>query len=283
MAALDALPEELQLLIVDYLDTPSPSSQKIRQEPSLALTSRDERTLKHVSVVSKRWRRLALPTLSKCARLRLDTPPKPEWAACNVCNEAAISPGAAPDLQNVCPYKVDQYHVDMVSAALARCNGNIRAGRLDDEAQQMGEMAFAEKERIQPSAALAWIPRFYHALRDFIEYLEENDLVGVVESFVLYTDQMLTEKLHRFPHEAADRDWRFPASAAFWAHLLSVIDPYVVTILAPPTDLACLTSCAIDTFGDWSVLFPCYAFLEASSFRSSSANLLSLERSLPNS
>lgn len=63
---------------------------------------------------------------------------------------------------------------------------------------------------------------------------------------------MLETKLHRFPHEAADKDWRFPASAAFWAHLLAVIDPSTITILAPPLDLACLTNCAVDTFGDWA-------------------------------
>lgn len=192
-----------------------------------------------------------MPTLFKCARFRLDTPPKPEWAACNICNAAAISPDRMPHQSETVSKKVDQYHVDMVVAALARCNGNLRAGRLDDEAQQMGQMAFAEKERIQPSAALAWIPRFYHALCDFIEFLGNYELAEKVETFVLYTDQMLDEKLHRFPHEAADKDWRFPASAAFWAHLLSVIAPSTITILAPPTDLACLTNCAIDTFGDW--------------------------------
>ncbi|KAM0720340.1 hypothetical protein Q7P37_004476 [Cladosporium fusiforme] len=252
MAALDALPEELQLLILEYLDTPSPSSQKLRQEPSLALTSSDDRTLKNLSVASKGWRRLVLPPLFKCARLRLDTPPKPEWAACSVCNEAAILPDGVAHETTSMTKRVDQYHADMVAAALARCNGNLRAGRLDDEAQQMGEMAFSEKERIRPSAALAWIPRFYHSLCDFIEFFQGNDLTGAVDSFVLYTDQMLTEKLHRFPHEAADKDWRFPASAAFWAHLLAVISPSEITILAPPTDLACLTNCAIDTFGDWA-------------------------------
>lgn len=252
MATLNALPEELQLLIIDFLDVPSPSSQKLRQEPALELTKSDDHTLKNVSLLSKCWRRLVLPVLFKYARLRLDASPKYEWTTCKACNTRAISNptsviDAEPEVDGV-----DQYHVDMVRAALARCNVNLKAGLLDDEAQQMGEMAFALKERIQPSTALSWIPRFYHGLQDFIRYLIQHELTSVVDSFVLYTGPMLEQKLRRFPHEAADRDWRYAASAAFWAHLLSIIDPSTITILAPPTDLACLANCAIDTFGDWA-------------------------------
>jgi hypothetical protein len=116
----------------------------------------------------------------------------------------------------------------------------------------MGDVAFATKERLLRSTALVWIPKFYHRMLEFIRFLQDHDLTNIVDSFVLYTDEMLTRKLHRFPHEVAEKDWRFPASAAFWAHLLTVIDPSTVTILAPPIDLACLTNCAIDTFGDWA-------------------------------
>ena len=254
MANINALPEELQLLVIGFLDSPSPSSRKLRQEPSLSLTDSPDCTLKHLSLVSKRWRRLVLPTLFVCTRLRLDAPPDFGWNACRVCDEAAISTAAtcAPrQLRGNVP-PTDEYHAEMITAALAQCNDSLRAGRSDDEAQQMGGIAFTAKWRLLPSIALAWIPRFYHSMKDFIRFLQNHDLTKLVDSFVLYTDQMLGEKLHRFPHEVADKDWRFTASAAFWAHLLAVIDPSTVTILAPPTDLACLTNCAIDTFGDWA-------------------------------
>jgi hypothetical protein len=251
MTSINALPEELQLLVIGFLDSPSPSSRKLRLEPSLSLTDSPDCTLKHLSLVSKRWRRLVLPTLFVHTRLRLDAPPDFGWNACRVCDEAAISTNAGAQ-----PHQpgsdVDDYHVEMITAALAQCNHSLRAGRSNDDAQQMGQIAFAAKERLLPSTALAWIPRFFHPLVDFIRFLQDHDLTKLVDSFVLYTDQMLGEKLHRFPHEVADKDWRFPASAAFWAHLLAVIDPSTVTILAPPIDLACLTNCAIDTFGDWA-------------------------------
>jgi hypothetical protein len=253
MANMNALPEELQLLIISFLDSPSPSSRKLRLEPSLSLTDSPDCVLKRLSLVCKRWRRLVLPTLFVYTRLRLDAPPDFGWNTCRVCDDAAITAGSHATHKpegDVPP--ADDYHADMVNAALAQCNDSLRAGWSDDEAQQMGKIAFATKERLLPSTALAWIPRFYHPMLDFIHFLQNHDLMKMVDSFVLYTDQMLGEKLHRFPHEVADKDWRFPASAAFWAHLLAVIDPSTVTILAPPIDLACLTNCAIDTFGDWA-------------------------------
>jgi hypothetical protein len=248
MTTLDSLPEELQLLVIDFLDSPAPSSRRLRQEPCLALTDSEDRTLKSISLTSKRWRRLILPTLLKYARLRLDRPPTAQWDGCPVCTKSTtvthdIHAAGRLELSNV-----DQYHVDMVSAT--RLSPGIG---LSSEVSTV----CAQSERVgastnDHSATSGWISRFYHALRDFVDFIQDNDLSHLIENFVLYTDRMLEAKLHRFPHEAADTDWRFPASAAFWAHLLAVIDPTTITILAPPLDLACLTNCAVDTFGDWA-------------------------------
>jgi len=281
MASINTLPEELQLLVISFLDSPSPSSRKLRLEPSLALTDSPKRALKYLSLVCKRWRRLVLPTLFVCTRLRLDAPPALARNTCRVCAEAAIStagPNAPHQPEGNMP-PADDYHAEMVTAALEQCNKSIRAGCSDDEAQQMSEIAFATKERLLPSTAHAWIPRFYHPMLDFIQFLQDNDLTKIVDSFVLYTDQMLGEKLHRFPHEVADKDWRFAASAAFWAHLLAVIDPSTVTILAPPIDLACLTNCAIDTFGDWAFSEMDFHIL---SLRQSSAHTSMTSSCVPN-
>ena len=248
MDNFDGLPEELQLLILGFLDTTPPSSSRLRQEPSLALTDNKNRTLKRLSLVSKRWRRLVLPTLFKYARLRLDRPPRPEWNVCSVCNSSLVATGEAEMAQSDQSGNIDQYHVDMVSAALSQCSSTLPSGKL------LAEVSADDNDvaAVQPSTTFTWIQRFYHAMLYFKRFLQDKDIANVVEGFVLYTDQMLEAKLHRFPHEAADKDWRFPASAAFWAHLLTIIDPSTITILAPPLDLACLTNCAVDTFGDWA-------------------------------
>lgn len=248
MTSLNSLPEELQLLIIDFLDSPSPSSSRLRREPSLALTDSENRTLKHISLISKRWRRLVLPTLFKYTRLRLDQPIRVKWTSCPVCNESPIATDGIHTAGRLELSDVDQYHVDLITAK----NSQLRDASLS-RPQDIKTHPRSERTPVtHPSTAVVWTSRFYHTLRDFIDFVQDNDLADLVDSFVLYTDRMLEAKLHRFPHEAADEDWRFPASAAFWAHLLAVIDPTTITILAPPLDLASLTNCAVDTFGDWA-------------------------------
>ena len=247
MTDLNSLPEELQLLILEILDSPAPSSTRLRQEPSLALTDNEDRTLKHISLVSKRWRRLVLPTLFKYAKIRLDRSPRTEWNACPACNGSIL---ATVERNTARPQElghIDQYHVDMVSAAAQRDFSSTLGKSHAEVPMERGDALV-----VQPSTTFTWIQRFYHAMLDFVDFLQDNDIANHVENVVVYTDQMLEAKLHRFPHEAADKDWRFPASAAFWAHLLTVIDPFTITIVAPPLDLACLTNCAVDTFGDWA-------------------------------
>ena len=248
MASLSSLPEELQLLILDFLDSSPPSLHRLRQEPSLSLTDSEHQTLKHLSLVSRRWRRLVLPTLFKYARLRLDQPPEIKQIECPVCSGSVI---ATDITQTTVPQglgDIDQYHIDMVAATLSQRRINPPSNEPRVETRAVSGVGTT----VLPATTSTWIPRFYHSMHDFVHFLQKNDLPNIVDTFVLYTDRMLEAKLHRFPHEAADKDWRFPASAAFWAHLLTVIDPSIITILAPPLDLACLTNCAIDTFGDWA-------------------------------
>ena len=77
-----------------------------------------------------------------------------------------------------------------------------------------------------------WAPHFYHSLDDFLKFVKHNNLASKVESFMLVTESMLSGKLHRFPHLTTDRDWRYRCAAAFWQHLMSILDPGRVVILA---------------------------------------------------
>lgn len=69
---LNDLPEELLLSIFEHLNPSPPSIIKSRLEPSLELTYSETPTLKNISLVSRRWRRIALPLLFRYSRLRLD-------------------------------------------------------------------------------------------------------------------------------------------------------------------------------------------------------------------
>ena len=87
---IDKLPEELLLHVFNYLESTPPSEVKIRHEPSLELTRSSKTTLKDVSTISKRWRRIVLPLLFKHARLRIDIPWRKEWSKCAACSKASM-------------------------------------------------------------------------------------------------------------------------------------------------------------------------------------------------
>ena len=114
----------------------------------------------------------------------------------------------------------------------------------------VSEMEKAGDKPNQISTAI-WASRFYHALQDFLDFIDHNQLASYVHSFTLISDKMFNDKLGRFPHKSGSVDWRYPAAAAFWQHLLSKIRPSRITIIAPPIEIACLTNATIDTFGDW--------------------------------
>ncbi|KAK5704810.1 hypothetical protein LTR17_021574 [Elasticomyces elasticus] len=245
---IESLPEELLVQIFGCLDHEPPSLLNLREEPSLKLVASDLKPLKQTSLVSKRWRRLTLPLLFKYARLQLDAPPRPQWSECEVCRDGYLDrPEEGWIESGSYDNGIDIYHEEIMAEAFSQLSNKptLQTSHVDPTAEVQGELT--------RHILLHWAPRFYHTLKDFLNFLTCHELVLKVESFVLYTGPMLSGKFDRFPHRAgADRDWRYRCAAAFWQHLLSVLDPRRVVILAPPTDLACLTNCAIDTFGDWA-------------------------------
>lgn len=225
---MDDLPEELQLYTFEFLDNPPPSELKVRHEPSLNLAKSAQHDLKNISYVSKRWRRIVLPLLFKHACLRLDINPRQEWEQCEACGKR---PGRR---------QCHRYHAEMLAA-------------MNKFVASVNIVSFSPGDNVvyrsYEFATAVWANRMYHALEDFLLFLLYNSLASAVESFVLVSDRMLAGKAGRFPHESGQGEWRYPASAAFWRHLLSYVSPRRIATVAPPIELACFMNASIDTFG----------------------------------
>ncbi|KAF7184949.1 hypothetical protein HII31_13572 [Pseudocercospora fuligena] len=217
------LPEELLLAIFDQLEGPAPSEIKARLEPNLTLTSGTDLTYKSISRVCKRWRRIISPLLFRYSRLQLDVAPRPEW----------------------------------------RDRGSFDASTSQDALDgAVGAVEVAEYAKIHPptyngrslgEASLQWAQRFHHTLEDCLAFVATNNLSSSIQSFILLTDRMLPGFNDRYPHRlAATQDHRYRAAALLWQRLYSAIRPQTVKVLAPPPELAILTNCAIDLFGEWA-------------------------------
>src|SRR5262245_57412852 len=75
--AMDGLPNELLMHIASHLDSTPPSIARFAHEPSANFTSSDDASLKSLSQVSWRWRKIVLPILFRYSRIPLDK--NPQW------------------------------------------------------------------------------------------------------------------------------------------------------------------------------------------------------------
>ncbi|KXT04013.1 hypothetical protein AC578_9283 [Pseudocercospora eumusae] len=217
------LPEELLLAIFDQLETPAPSDTKARLEPNLSLTSGTDLTYKSISRVCKRWRRIISPLLFKYSRLQLDVPPSPEWR-----DRDSFASSSSQDA-------LDEAVRAVEAAEYAKIHPPAHNGR------SLGE------------ASLQWAHRFHHTLEDYLAFVATNNLSSSIQSFILLTDRMLPGFNNRYPHRlAATQDHRYRAAALLWQRLYFKIKPQTIKVLAPPPELAILTNCAIDLFGEWA-------------------------------
>ena len=232
------LPEELLLHTFHYLESAAPSIVKSRREPNIDLTSAKTHSLKDVSQVSWRWRRISLPLLFRYSRLRLHATPSSEWLDCPVCGTKAFANDIKSPLQDQEILDAQGHHANMFKAAYETLETQSTTLPLQDE---------------QCKSSLQWAGYVYHRLQDYLDYLRTNSLGTNVQSFTIVADQALSPRFHRFPHNKQyNRDFRYPASSALWQHLLSKIAPSRIAVVAPPTELAFWTNCSIDMFGDWA-------------------------------
>jgi len=241
-SSIALLPEEVLLQIFTYLDSEPPSLRNLREEPSLRILYSDIRPLKHSSCVSTTWRRVVLPLLFKVTRLRLDAPSPPQWLDCRVCGPVALScrsNGTDPPSPET---SVEKYHRDIVEEAMAYF----------EKQEHEAEGTTVSSLQLSGNIMFSWVPQLHHGLSDFLRFANANDLESKIESFVVVTEPTgptLSSEFDCFPRAETDRGWRYRCSAAFWAHLLSTLDPTRIAILAAPMDMAFLTNCAIGTRG----------------------------------
>lgn len=231
---MERLPEELQLRILEHFDASPSSELKARQEPSLDLTKSAMQPLKNVACLSKRWRRIALPLLFKHACLRVDHAVRQSWLDCCLHDETALKYSEPANGRFA---DVDQYHLDIL-----RASPRTAADMDVTPSLWLRKIRSANNASEHEQSSKVWASRIYHASKDFIDFVLKNRLQKRVESFVLVSVGMQAVKVGQIPSPIV-YEWRYEAAAAMWQHILSIIDPVRVVIVAPPMEIACFCNC----------------------------------------
>jgi hypothetical protein len=232
LSHVDRLPEEVLLQIFEYLDSLPPSKIKAREEPSLSLTASDSRVLKCISCTSSRWRRVVIPLLFKYAHLRLDTPSHSTKTSCPACGQLdAISAGDLEASSSLLP--IDSYHAVMVDAQERKLFPGTTIGI--DATGQRYDLAIM-------AGTVDWSRQLYHVSKEFINFVTEYRLEQSIDSIVVSCSQTFAVATFRFWDEPFMSDWRYISAAAFWKHLLSIMDPSRVVLLMAPAQLSLMTN-----------------------------------------
>lgn len=119
-------------------------------------------------------------------------------------------------------------------------------------------------------------PGWDAAAKALLQFLKKNDLASIVDTFTFVAEGNEQQNYHgqEIPQNGFD---------AFWHSLFEAIDPLRLTIAAPPSTLAALTSCSISTrhMADYFMPYQILSLNRDRSPRATSTPALALPTPLP--
>ena len=222
---LHSLPDEIKSQILTYLMLPPPSWNWQKNTLDINLTRSPDlrdRPLKSLICVSKTWYRLVSPLLYSHLQIRLQTPTDQ--------TEPLLAPKIKTIAQNFKEW-------------LFRDAGYPHDIRLPYRHVWQSEPT--------PKAAM-WTNMLNEQLSSLITFLDSqtncSDGDGVQSLTIIATEELNDVNLDYI----RDEMHCLIATAAFWNLLFQKLNPTRITILAPPSTLACLTSCSMNMMDAWA-------------------------------
>ncbi|KAF1351040.1 hypothetical protein BDV97DRAFT_398004 [Delphinella strobiligena] len=225
-AHLDALPEELKLHILSFLDGEPPSSSWYTHAPRLSLADSDMKPLKALSLVSKAWRRLVKLSLFRCIRLKLSALEDIAWPTI---------PPSTINFRHAIEVRKQQFK-----------HWLFQGVGFPGEAEWTYRHSWQDSA---PERAAQWLKMLDSALAGLISFLVTNRLNTNVESMSIVVAGELDDGRADFVREEIHC---LIGTATFWDVVFRTIEPSQVTLVAPPSTLACMLSCSIRTLDAWA-------------------------------
>lgn len=226
-ADLDFLPEELKTHIISYLNDEPPSTSWYKRTPRLCLGGSNSTPLKNLSRASKSWRRLTKTALFRCIRI----------------NIVALREDALFAFYR--PWTTNFRHAVEVRKHNFRDWLFRRAGYPTDT-EWIYRHAWQDTA---PQRASHWLTALDSTLSDLLVFLTANELCSNVESVSVMAEGELDDNSSDYIRNEVHC---LIGSATFWEVLFRNIEPSQITLVAPPSTLACLLNCSIRMLDSWA-------------------------------
>lgn len=235
---MDSLPNELLMQIASHLDSTPPSIAKFAYEPAADLTCAGETSLKALSQVSWRWRKIILPILFRYSRISLN--PDPRWVPI----DARMIDNMQEQLSNLSNHE---------TRVLYRMRNKFKSSPVfaydetyDDLLINLCRIEDGD-EFLKSVPNPLWFPHLSKGFSDFSRFVREYALKRHIKSIVVYTDKEY--ELRHVP--TADANLA-RAVAEIWSQIFFRLEPTRVVVAAPPTTLAGLLDVQMLSSDAWA-------------------------------
>ncbi|KAF2825623.1 hypothetical protein CC86DRAFT_33331 [Ophiobolus disseminans] len=235
---VESLPNELLIQIAAHLESEAPSIAKFAHEPTAHLTESDSMPLKHLSLVSWRWRKITLPILFRYSRIALDK--EPQWVPI----DARLVDSMQTQLTTLSNHEFQIYH------------------RMRSKFKSSSEFAYEEAFddllinlcRIQDgdnclkaAPHILWLPHLPKTFEIFGRVVAQYDLKHHVKSVVVHTD-----KEYELRHVSTADAPLARAVADIWSSIFRHLEPTRTVVAAPPSTLAGLLDTQVMSADIWA-------------------------------
>lgn len=221
---MDALPNELLILIASQLDVEPPSIINFAHEPSSELTSSDSTPLKCLSQASWRWRKIVLPILFRYTRISLDE--EPQWVPI----DARLVDSMQGQLTTLSNHEFQIYH--KMRSKFKSSSTFAYDETFDDLLINLCRIQDGDVF-LKSAPHILWLPHLPKSFVDFGHFISEYALKHHIKSLVLHT-----AKEYELRHVSTADAPLSRAVSEIWSQVFSHLEPTRVVVAAPPTTLA---------------------------------------------
>jgi hypothetical protein len=234
---MQSLPNELLAQIASHLADQPPSVTKFHHEPSTQLTYSNSTSLKALSQVSWKWRKVVLPILFQYARIALDK--EPQW----VPMDARLVDSMQEELSKLSNHEFMLY--TKLRSKFKSTSGAFEPA-MDDVLIQLCRIQDGD-DFLKSTPRIVWLPHLPKDFADFTHFVTQYELKRHIKSVVVHTD-----KEYNLRHVATAQEPLQRSVSTIWTQILSFLEPTRVVVAAPPQTMAALLDSAVGSNDSWA-------------------------------